>query len=250
MAWSRSQSAGSSRQQIGAWAREDVYTAKFSTSKQSEHDCRAKGQQCNRCNLIGHFVCSKLCKKKKQNKNKTRRVAQESESEEKEDKEEVKRVQKKLGKIGKLRKPEIENESCEEYIHIVTVTKKEEAVKVIPSKKKTPVSKLAVNSVPVRLVVDSGVRLTILNWSDWLKIQHTGAKPVSTNRSFVPYRMDSKLLIYARAKLTMQAKRGAVMQTNVYIMEDSQAESLVGRDTLGSSLQVAAHGGDGSTSRN
>ena len=115
-------------------------------------------------------------------------------------------------------------------IHIVTVTEKKEAVKMIPSKTKTPVSKLAVNSVPVRLTVDSGVRLTILNWSDWLKIQHTGAKPVSTNRSFVPYRMDSKMLIYARAKLTMQAKRGAVMQTNVYIMEDSQAESLLGRD--------------------
>ena len=64
----------------------------------------------------------------------------------------------------------------------------------------------------------------------WLKTQHTGAKPVSTNRSFVLYRMDSELPIYARARVTMQAKRGTAIQTNVYIMENSQAESLLGRD--------------------
>ena len=44
----------------------------FSTSKQADHDCRAKSQTCNRCSLVGHFACSKLCKKKKQPQGKSR----------------------------------------------------------------------------------------------------------------------------------------------------------------------------------
>ena len=45
------------------------------------------------------------------------------------------------------------------------------------SRTKAPVTKVAINSIPIRLTVDSGVRVTILKWSDWLKISHTGVNP-------------------------------------------------------------------------
>ena len=51
-----------------------------------------------------------------------------------------------------------------------------EKVKSLPETK-TPVARVAINSIPIRLTVDSGVRVTILKWSDWLKISHTGVNP-------------------------------------------------------------------------
>ena len=72
-------------------------------------------------------------------------------------------------------------------------------------------AKVAINSIPIRLTVDSGVRVTILNWSNWLKIRHTGVKAVSTTRKFVGYGADTELPIRARGKVTIQSERGAVI---------------------------------------
>ena len=132
---------------------------------------------------------------------------------------------KKFGRIRKIQKSDSDTDSEREIVYRLA-----EKVNSVASKSKTPVAKLAINSIPTRLTVDSGVRLTILNWSDWLRISHTGVKPVATTRTFVPYGIDTKLPIYARGKVTIQSKRGAVIQTHVYIMEDAEAESLLGRD--------------------
>ena len=57
-----------------------------------------------------------------------------------------------------------------------------------------------------------------------------GVKAVSTTRKSVGYGADTELPIRAMVKVTIQSKRGAVIQTCVYIMEDPEAESLLGRD--------------------
>ena len=44
------------------------------------------------------------------------------------------------------------------------------------SRTKTPVAKVAINSIPIRLTVDSGVTVTILNYKDWLQIATQGSK--------------------------------------------------------------------------
>ena len=83
----------------------------FQHIKQSDHDCRAKSQTCNRCSLVGHFACSKLCKKKKkQPQGKSTAVNLASSSEE--EPQEVKRVsKKKFGSIRKIQKPETDSDS-------------------------------------------------------------------------------------------------------------------------------------------
>ena len=150
---------------------------------------------------MGHYACSKLCKKKKkqQGKSTANRVTLASESEE-EHQVEVKRLnkKKKFGRIRKIQKSDSDTDSEREIVHRLA-----ETVNSVASKSKTPVAKLAINSIPTRLTVDSGVRLTILNWTDWLRISPTGVKPVVTTRTFVPYGIDTKLPIYARGKVTI-----------------------------------------------
>ena len=158
----------------------------------------------------------------------------------------MKRVsKKKLGRIRKIQKPDTDSTGSDTDVlrRLPDRTAREEGWEKVEkvgnvstekvkslSRTKTPVAKVAINSIPIRLTVDSGVTVTILNYKDWLQIGHTGVKAVSTARKFVGYGADTELPIRARGKVTIQSKRGAVIQTCVYIMEDPEAESLLGRD--------------------
>ena len=80
----------------------------------------------------------------------------------------------------------------------------------------------------VTMATDTGVRKTILNRSDWLRIKDT-AKMVKTRIKFRPYGTDIQLPIKGRAKVWLTAKAGAQIQTWVYINDDDTETSLLGK---------------------
>ena len=81
------------------------------------------------------------------------------------------------------------------------------------------------------LFADTGVNKTLLNSTDWQRIQHTTTL-VRTTKKFSAYGAPctQHLPGVARAKVTLQAAKGATHKTYVYIIDDPRVESLLGRE--------------------
>ena len=67
-----------------------------------------------------------------------------------------------------------------------------------------------------------------MNKEDWFKIRDN-VRMVKTRIKFRPYRTDSQLLIRGRAKVRLTAKVGAEIETWVYINDDGNENSLLGK---------------------
>ena len=78
------------------------------------------------------------------------------------------------------------------------------------------------------MATDTGVRKTILNRRDWLKIKDR-TKMVKTRIKFRPYGTDTQLPIRGRAKVKLMAKAGAVIETWIYVNDDDNETSLLGK---------------------
>ena len=97
------------------------------------------------------------------------------------------------------------------------------------SKEGEPEAMVDVNGRSITFTVDSGVKRNLVNWTDWKKISGT-ATPVHTSRRFVPYGVKKELPVRAKAQVTLKAARGARVETEVFIVESNEVETLLGRD--------------------
>ena len=90
-------------------------------------------------------------------------------------------------------------------------------------------AKVTLNRQEIEFTVDSGVKRNLINWSDWLKISNT-TTPCTTTRRFTPYGITDELPIKNKASVTMKAANGATVDTEVFIVESQEVDSLLGRD--------------------
>jgi transposase InsO family protein len=80
----------------------------------------------------------------------------------------------------------------------------------------------------IKLATDTGVRKTILNRSDWRKIEDE-CSMVKTKISFRPYGTDIHLPVRGRAKVKLKARAGASITTWVYVNDTDKETSLLGK---------------------
>ena len=162
--------------------------------------CSAKDRTCNACQQVGHYAKSKKCTA-------TLTTAKlESASESDTDSEES------VGRIMSEQVGRIQNEQEENTI-FTTIR-----IKGLQS----------VHTKKIKMATDTGVRKTILNRSDWIKLQGS-AKLVKTKLKFRPYGTKEKLPIKGRAKVVPKAKAGARIETWVYVNDDDKETSLLGK---------------------
>ena len=76
---------------------------------------------------------------------------------------------------------------------------------------------------------DTGVRKTILCRSDWMKINKK-SKLYKTDIKFRPYGTGIQLPIRGRAKVWLRAQAGAMIKTYVYVNDDDNETSLLGKN--------------------
>ena len=79
----------------------------------------------------------------------------------------------------------------------------------------------------MEMATDTGVRKTILNYTDWKKIKKSSGV-VKTSKRFRPYGTPTNLNILGKAYVTMQAEAGALISTWIYIHKCSTEKSLLG----------------------
>ena len=80
----------------------------------------------------------------------------------------------------------------------------------------------------MKLITDSGVSKTLINFNDWLAIK-SQTELVRTSKGFRPYGTAYKLPIIGRAHVTLTAEAGASITTWVYIVKDRKEQSLLGK---------------------
>ena len=84
------------------------------------------------------------------------------------------------------------------------------------------------SGVPIKLITDSGVSKTLLNYNDWAAIKQQ-SELVKTSKGFRPYGTAYKLPIIGRAHVTLTAEAGAKISTWVYVVKDKKEQSLLGK---------------------
>ena len=90
-------------------------------------------------------------------------------------------------------------------------------------------ARIKMNGKEVELTVDSGVKRNLINWQDWQKIEST-TSATRTDRRFTPYGMREELPVRVKAAVTLKATNGAKVDTEVFIVESREVDSLLGRD--------------------
>ena len=83
------------------------------------------------------------------------------------------------------------------------------------------------NESDVHLATDTGVRKTLINKTDWLKIKNN-ADLVKTSKRFRPYGTQYHLPIIGRSYVTLTAEKGASINTWVYVVNSQKETSLLG----------------------
>ena len=186
----------------------------------------------------GHFAASKLCQKKKADT--TRNIQSDTSSS---DSEEslcriltVAKIRKENSKIKYTEKEDAKTEATEmedaKHKEDNTVAKLKMAAMEDNSKE-----------VSIKPVTDTGVMKTILCKSDWAKIRSYG-RVTNTNTKFRPYGTSVQLPILGKAKVWLKAQAGAVIATHVYVSEDDNETSLLGKKTpRDSALSRSTSGG-------
>ena len=170
--------------------------------------CWATSKQCMVFQNTGHYAASKLCSKKtatKTVKTTTKKINEATESGS-ESEESVGRVL-----VDTVSKVQIEKKSS--IFTTLGATGPEEQDEF---------------EAKIRLARDTGVRKTILNRSDWKKLQDKTTL-VKTKIKFRPYDTDAHLPVQGRAKVQLKAKAGAVITTYVYVNDDNKESSLLGK---------------------
>ena len=166
--------------------------------------CMAAGKRCLGCGEASHFARSKLCQKKK-------KVT--------------------AGRIKEAEASFSESEDSDRVGHITMVGK------VSHSKNTSIYTKVLVSSdddetfkfgASMKMAMDTGVRKTILNKKDWEKIQDNCLLG-KTKIKFRPYGTDVHLPVRGRAKVRLRAEAGAIITTFVYINDDANESSLLGK---------------------
>ena len=203
--------------------------------------CFAAKLTCHTCNKMGHLQA--VCKKKEEVKYVT--------SGESEEEENVKRVErKKKKKKSKKKKPQKRTSDTESDTE-ESVSRIEEKIgfrdneiqgKVRRRRHVEDIRRISLkegegdtqapvqaNGKKINFTVDTGVRRNLMNWKDWKKIAGT-TTPVHTGRRFVPYGTSKELPVRAKAKVTLKAERGATVETEVYVVESEEVETLLGKD--------------------
>ena len=168
--------------------------------------CFAEGKTCNKCGGTSHFAASKLCPKKKTETARKIDEADETGSEESGD--------EKCGRI---------------LDQSITVNRlEEESRDSIHCKLKVTSHDDNKFEARMRMATDTGVRKTILNRADWEKIRDK-CSLVKTKLRFRPYGTSHRLPIRGRAKVQLKAQAGATITTYVFINDDNQDASLLGK---------------------
>ena len=80
----------------------------------------------------------------------------------------------------------------------------------------------------IQVATDTGVGKTILNRTDWRKIEKE-CRMVKTKIKFRPWGTDQKLPVCGRAKVQLRAQAGATITTYVYINDNDRDASLLGK---------------------
>ena len=180
--------------------------------------CFALKLSCHKCNGQGHI--QEVCKKKEA----VRYLSQTGEDSEEE--VAIKRV-KKSKKKGKAKKKTTVLPSDSED----TVSRIDEVKSV--EQKTTPKdvmsAALNVNKKIINFAIDSGVKRNLINLNDWEKIATTTEARITTRR-FMPYGVNKDLPVKSKAAVTIQARSGAKVETEMFIVESKEVESLLGRD--------------------
>ena len=179
--------------------------------------CFALKLTCHQCSKVGHLKA--VCRKKK-----PERVKYLSNSSEGTEEEPVRRVKKKKKKKKKT-VPQTDSDSDESVSKINEI----QSVKHGEEAKEGPWTSLKVNDKEVGFTIDSGVKRNLLNRKDWLRVAGT-TTATQTNKRFTPYGMNTQLPIHSKATVSLQAKNGAKVETEVFIVESEHVDSLLGRD--------------------
>ena len=149
-------------------------------------------------------------KKRKQKKKAKKGLSSDSDS------EYVSRIEEKIG----FTEYEIEGQPYHQH-------KIERVLQINPGGE--PIAVVQINGRDVKFTVDSGVKRNLISWKDWKKIAKT-TTPLHTGRRFVPYGTDMELPVRAKAMVTLEASQGAEVETEVFIVESNEVETLLGRD--------------------
>ena len=165
--------------------------------------CLAVGKPCLSCGEKSHFSRSELCKNKKSQT------------------------------TGKIEEAQVSGSDTEDSVGRIMIVGKMADVK----KKSSIYTSVTVSShddtsfqsgIRMKVATDTGVRKTILNRSDWKKIEDN-CLMTKTKIKFRPYGTDVHLPVRGRAKVQLRAKAGAVITTYVYVNDDDNESSLLGK---------------------
>ena len=80
----------------------------------------------------------------------------------------------------------------------------------------------------MKLITDSGVSKTLINYNHWHAIK-SQTDLVKTSKGFRPFGTAYKLPIIGRAHVTLTAEAGAQITTWVYVVKDRKEQSLLGK---------------------
>ena len=205
--------------------------------RQSQTTCPADGKPCNVCKVVGHFKMSALCQQASQ-------VRYLSSDEEQQPQQRQPHIVRCVGaaneiatgnntplNLSQLQPGSAESDTGRGESKPPLLQHTVHKVHIPHTNVNTPQCNIHINNVPLTLFADTGVRKTLLNSTDWQRIQHT-ATPVQTTKKFSAYGAPSTqhLPVVARAKVTLRADRGAILTTYIYIVDDPHVESLLGRE--------------------
>ena len=177
-----------------------------------EGKCRALTATCHECKKIGHFKGSQACSKSGKGKAKVNAVESEGEL------EDTASETESVGRVVEEQVRYSQSEQAEEETTKVKLT-------IIDHGRLAPAKH-------VSLLVDSGVRKTLISELVWRKIQKKeggqNLKLKKCNTKFRPYGTREYLPVLGRSKCKMQAEAGATIHTMIYVVK-GQEQPLLGR---------------------
>ena len=194
--------------------------------------CRALTAECHACHKVGHYKGSKACSKTGKAKEGVNAVGSEQEQDSTDSEAES------VNRVNEERVCASESEQAKEELARVEMVMMDQGRQ---SKSKR-----------VKLLVDSGVRKTLINEEIWKKMQKkTGGQDLRLKKcttKFRPYGTQEYLLVMGRSKCRMKAEAGATIRSMVYVirgieqpllgLEDAKRLGIIRMNMRGASQQV------------
>ena len=157
--------------------------------------CPANGKTCAKCKKLNHFA--EVCRSSFKKQDKSVRQLYQSDSEE------------DVDRILEVKKLSKNNITAKIYIQAHVADESQQHL--------------------IKFATDTGVRKTLLNKKDWLKIKDQ-SEIVETSKRFRPYGTSYHLPIIGRTYVHLIAERGATIKTWVYILDSTEESSLLGEE--------------------